>query len=107
VGDTKPATRASFFTCGTTVDAAGNLLIGDNESNRVRAVAARTGTFYGKAMTAGHIYPIAGNGTRGFSGDGGPATGAELNAPGGVAAGPDGSLLIADTGSARVRAVTG
>ena len=37
-----------------------------------------TGTFYGQAMTAGDIYTVAGNGTGGFSGDGGPATTAEL-----------------------------
>ena len=44
-------------------------------------VAAATGTFYGQAMTTGHIYTIAGTGTQGFSGDGGPATAAELNTP--------------------------
>ena len=40
-------------------------------------------------------------------GDGNQATKAELDNPGGVVAGPDGSLLIADSGSGRVRAVTG
>ena len=50
------------------MDAAGNLLIADSNNSRVRVVAASTGTFYGRAMTAGDIYTIAGNGTRGFPG---------------------------------------
>ncbi len=67
------------------MDAAGNLVIADTGNNRVRVVAASTGTFYGQAMTAGDIYTVAGNGTSGFSGDGGPATSAELTSPPGVA----------------------
>jgi hypothetical protein len=58
------------------VDRAGNLVIADY---RVQVVAARTGTFYGRAMTAGHIYPVAGGGHS--FGDGIPATEAELNKP--------------------------
>ncbi len=68
-------------------------------------MAASTGTFYGQAMTAGDIYTMAGNGTAGFSGDGGPATSAELNGPGGVAVDAAGNLLIADGGNNRVRVV--
>src|SRR5207244_1504297 len=63
------------------VDGAGNLVIADSGNDRVRVVAARTGTFYGQAMTARHIYTVAGNGTYGFSGDGGPATAAGLASP--------------------------
>ena len=58
-------------------------------------------------MTAGHIYTIAGDGTRGFSGDGGPATAAELNGPDGVAADAAGNLLIADTNNQRIRVAAG
>ena len=45
------------------MDGAGNLLIADTDNNRVRVVAASTGTFYGQAMTAGDIYTVAGNGS--------------------------------------------
>jgi hypothetical protein len=48
---------------------------------------------------------VAGNGTNGYSGDGGPATSAELNEPGAVAVDLAGNVLIADTGNNRVRLV--
>jgi hypothetical protein len=66
-----------------------------------------TGTFYGRAMTAGNIYTVAGRGSQGFSGDGGPATSAELNQPFGVAPDSAGDLLIADVGNNRIRMVNG
>ncbi len=68
--------------------------------------AESTGTFYGKPMTAGDIYTVAGTGKEGFAGDGGPAAGAELNTPAAVAADGTGGLLIADTGNSRIREVT-
>jgi hypothetical protein len=70
-------------------------------------VAAGTGTFYGQAMTAGDIYTVAGGGTGGFSGDGGPATKASFATPGGVAMGAAGSLVIVDTFNGRIRVVAG
>jgi len=88
-----------------TVGAAGNVLIADSSNNRIRVVAGSNGTFYGIAMTAGRIYTIAGNGTAGFSGDGGPATSAEFNIPQSVAVDAAGNALIADTYNNRVRVV--
>jgi secreted PhoX family phosphatase len=105
-GDGGPVTKAELSTPeGVATDAAGNLLIADYDNSRVRVAAATTGTFYGKAMTAGHIYTVAGNGLRGHSGDGGPATKATLTLPGGVAVDAHGNLLIAATGNSRVRVV--
>ena len=52
------------------------------------------------------IAPVAGTGTSGFSGDGGPATAAQLQAPLGIAVSPDRSLYIADFGARRVRRVS-
>jgi hypothetical protein len=67
-------------------------------------VAAASGTFHGKPTTTGNIYTVAGNGTDGFTGDGGPATSAALAFPTGLAA--DGhNLLISD--NRRIRVVTG
>ena len=91
---------------GVAADAAGNAVIADRENNRIRVVAARTGTFYGTHMTAGHIYTIAGNGTAGFAGDGGPATTAEIHFPQGVAA-DAGNVVIFDNENNRIRIVTG
>jgi hypothetical protein len=70
-------------------------------------VAATSGTFYGQAMTAGDIYSVVGDHKGGFSGNGGPATSARLWGPEGVAVNGAGDLVIADTGSGRVRVVSG
>jgi hypothetical protein len=103
-GDGGPATSAELdFPMGVAIDAAGNLAVADTFNNRIRVVATTTASFYGQAMTAGHIYTVAGTGTFGFSGDGGPATSAKLGSPYRVAAGPAGSLVIADTDNSRIR----
>jgi hypothetical protein len=105
-GDGGPATAAMLRTPTSVVtDAAGNLVISDSGNNRIRVVAAASGTFYGVTMTAGDIYTVAGNGTYGFAGDGGPATAAELRDPLGVSVDGFGNLLIADTSNERVRLV--
>jgi hypothetical protein len=84
-GDGGPATSAEFyFPEASAVDGSGNVLVADRNNDRIRVVAESTGTFYGTAMTAGDIYTIAGNGTGGYSGDGGPATSAELYSPQGI-----------------------
>ena len=103
-GDGGPATSAGLnYPQGVAVDGSGNLVIADTDNNRVRVVADSTGTFYGIAMTAGDIYTVAGTGTGGSSGDGGPATSAELNYPSRVAVDGAGNLVIADTYNNRVR----
>jgi hypothetical protein len=106
LGDGGPATSAHLSSPQkVAVDGTGNLVIADAGNNRIRLVASRTGTFYGRAMTAGDIYTVAGNGTRAFSGDGGPATGAAIASPAGVAVDRAGNLVIADTLSWRIRVV--
>jgi len=80
---------------GVAVDATGNLYIADCGNNRIRRVTP-----------AGIISTVAGNGTWGFSGDGGAATSAQLNLPFGVGFGAAGSLYIADSGNNRVRKVS-
>jgi sugar lactone lactonase YvrE len=99
-GDGGPATKAELlFPAGVAVDAAGNLVFADVDNNRIRVVAASTGTFYGRAMTAGDIYTVAGDGAFGSTGDGGPARQATLATPNDVAVDATGNLVIADTGS--------
>ena len=72
----------------------GDLYIADDGLNEVLA-----------RLPSGGFQVIAGTGTAGYSGDGGPAVRAELNRPSGLAVGADGTLYIADTGNNRVRAV--
>ena len=94
-GDGGPAASAQFSTAtGMAVDAAGNLLIADTQNHRIR-----------KVSRDGIITTVAGNGTSGFSGDGGPATSAQLNRPQAVAADAAGTLFIIDSGN-RIRKVT-
>jgi sugar lactone lactonase YvrE len=56
-------------------------------------------------VSSGNVITIAGNGSAGFSGDGGPATNATFNSPYGLAIGPDGTLYVADSSNYRIRAI--
>jgi DNA-binding beta-propeller fold protein YncE len=95
-GDGGPALQARlYFPKGIAVDAAGDLFIADCSNHRVRRVDARTGT----------ISTVAGNGTQGYAGDGGPAVDAALDHPLHVAVDRAGRLYIADTENQRVRVV--
>jgi hypothetical protein len=76
-------------------DATGNLYFAETGNHVVR-----------KLDTAGNITTIAGTGTQGFSGDGGPATAATLDSPQGVALDSANNLYIADTHNHRVRKLT-
>jgi uncharacterized protein (TIGR03437 family) len=95
--DGGPATGAPLASPGAlAVDASKNLYITDSYNQRVR-----------KVSSDGIITTVAGNGTAGYSGDGGPPTSAELYFPAGVAVGSDGSLYIADSANSRIRKVSG
>jgi uncharacterized protein (TIGR03437 family) len=93
-GDGGPALSASFYEpSGVTVDAAGNVLVGDYINNRIRKISG------------GIVSTVAGNGFAAFFGDGGPAASASLNNPIGVAVDSAGNLYIADTYNYRIREV--
>ena len=95
-GDGQLATTAELDQPnGVAVDLAGDLFIVDDASNVVREVVHSTGD----------ITTVAGDGTAGYRGDGGPATDAELNQPNGVAVDAAGDLFIADYGNNVVREV--
>jgi sugar lactone lactonase YvrE len=94
-GDGGPATAAQLAPASIAVDSAGNLFIADYWNHRIR-----------KVVPSGLITTIAGNGARGFGGDGGPATSALLAAPKCVAVDFAGNLYIADSGNNRIRKVT-
>lgn len=95
-GDGGPATSARIGTpYGLAVDVSRNLYIADSSNNVVRSVSA-----------AGTITTVAGSGTYGYSGDGGPATSAKLYSPMGVAVDSSGNLYIADRGNYRIRLVS-
>ena len=79
---------------GLTFDSQGNLYIADRANHRVRKVNRK-----------GIISTVAGNGTAGFSGDGGPATQASLKLPSGVVVDKQGNLYIADRSNNRIRKV--
>ena len=94
-GDGGPATSAEIGAPeGMAFDKSGDLYFADNNFNVVREV-----------NTAGIISTVAGTGTANFSGDGGPATSAELQQPTDVAFNAAGDLFISDTGNDVIREV--
>jgi uncharacterized protein (TIGR03437 family) len=96
-GDGGPALKATMFNLtAIAVDAAGNLFLTDQGDQRIR-----------KVDTSGIITTVAGTGTAGFSGDGGQATAAQMNFPGGIAVDSAGTLFIVDSVNERVRKVSG
>jgi len=88
------STVATIAAGGVAADNSGNVYISDIALHRVVRVDS-----------SGLVAVIAGTGMAGFGGDGGPATSAQLNAPGGLAIDTLGTLYIADTGNHRVRMV--
>ena len=94
-GDGGPAVEAAlYYPEGVAVDGAGNLFIADSLNDRIRKVDA-----------AGVISTVAGTGSFGFSGDGGPAVEAQLNDPADVTTDGAGNLYIADRYNDRIRKV--
>lgn len=99
-GDGGPATDASLYEpMGIAVDNAGNVYIADMGNERIR-----------KINTSGVITTVAGSagvmsGVGGFSGDGGPATAAQLSQPAGVYVNNAGDIFIADADNGRIRHV--
>ncbi|NCX95569.1 MAG: hypothetical protein EBX41_04010, partial [Chitinophagia bacterium] len=95
-GDGGAATAASLnYPIGVAVDASGNVYIADYNNKRIR-----------KVNTSGIISTIAGNGSPGYSGDGGAATAASFNYSEGVAVDASGNVYIADSYDNRIRKVT-
>jgi uncharacterized protein (TIGR03437 family) len=95
-GDGGLATNAgiSQVAAGVAVDGQGNFYFADSSFYRIRKVNA-----------AGIISTIAGNGTKGYSGDGGPALNAQIDVVVGVAADNAGNVYIADSNNNRIRKV--
>jgi Putative Ig domain/NHL repeat len=94
--DGGPATSTGIgYPYGVAVDAAGNLYIADSYNDRIREVVKATGA----------MITIAGNGSIGYSGNGGPATAAMLNYPFAVAVDGSGNVFFSDQGNNCIREV--
>jgi hypothetical protein len=95
-GDGAAATSASLARPrGLSVDALGNVYVADSDNNRIRLIA-KTGT----------ITTLAGNGSQGFTGDGGSAVNATLDTPRATAVAATGVVALSDTNNQRVREVS-
>ena len=95
-GDGGQAVNASFNNPqGIALDSAGNLYISDNQNYTIRKINAQTGV----------ITTVAGNGFSGSSGDGGPATQAQLASPVGICVDAAGNIFFADQSNHKIRKV--
>ncbi|HTZ45974.1 MAG TPA: hypothetical protein VMH20_00175 [Verrucomicrobiae bacterium] len=90
------------YPAGIARDASENTYVADVNSHRIFLIKGTTGTL---TVFAGNGFDIGGEG--GYSGDGGPATSAELGRPVGITLDASGDLLIADSNNSRVRCVVG
>jgi NHL repeat len=87
---------------GLAVDAAGDLYIADTAGCRVRVLPAAGTTLFGQAVSAGHLFTVAGTGVCGSAGQGGPLRSAQLWDPVAVTVDGAGDLLVADSGDQSV-----
>jgi uncharacterized protein (TIGR03437 family) len=95
LGEGKPLSQLALVSPqGLAVDSNGNVFIADEVGHRVW-----------KISPAGVVTGLAGTGTPGFSGDGGPATQAELSSPKSVSVDATGNVYIAEFGNNRIRKV--
>ena len=94
LGDGGPATEAYLNPIALAVDGSGNLYVAERSNHRIRWIDPE-----------GVITTIAGTGKRGFGGDGGPATEAQLNFPTGLAVDGSGNLYVADQTNHRIRRI--
>ena len=106
-GDGGPATSADLNgPDGVVTDTAGDLYISDGNNNRLQEVPVASGTQWGQSMTAGDMYTVIGSSmVAGDSGDGGPATTAEINSPGPITFDTSGNMLVPDPIDSKIREV--
>ena len=97
-GDNNPATSAELRNPAQVyADTFGNIIMTDLNNNAVRKVD----------MTTGIITTIAGNGTAGYSGDGGPAVDALLNQPYGIFIDKQNNIFVTEYGNGTIRRIDG
>jgi len=95
-GDGGPAKKAQFNgPKGIALGPHANVFVVDTENQAIRMID----------LARDRVTTVAGSGTRGYGGDGGPATAAKLNRPHGICIAPDGSLFVGDSENHRVRRV--